>query len=131
MEIQIINQDKELYVDSRIVASGFEIEHESLCRSLKRSFSDLKSEEGKSSAGRGIKYYLLTERQVMIIPAICKTTKKTVQFQTALVDAFFAMREQLTTIDPFAQLKTPEGIAKLLEIAQEKIELEAKIWLSY
>jgi phage antirepressor YoqD-like protein len=128
-DIQIINQNDEYYVDSRIVAAGFGIEHHSLCKSLQQRFIDLKSVNISDSVkpGRPGTYYLLTERQTMIIPSICKSTDKTFEFQCALVDAFLLAKKKLSEIDPIAQLATTAGIARLLEIAQDKLRLEGEV----
>jgi phage regulator Rha-like protein len=111
MNIEIQQIDNSLYVDSRIIADGFEIEHKSLCKSLQQTFSDLKSIKSDSNQiGRPSTYYLITKRQVMILPAVCKTTDRTILFQTRLVDAFLDMEEQL-----LSQHKTPQTYLEALK----------------
>jgi phage antirepressor YoqD-like protein len=128
MNIEIQQIDNSLYVDSRIVADGFEINHKSLTDSLKRRFPHLKCEEIKSDAGRTIKYYLLTKRDVMILPVVCKTTDRTIEFQTRLVDAFLDMEEQLKTQLPNDPKKQALMLAtQLLESQKEIEQLESRV----
>jgi phage antirepressor YoqD-like protein len=129
-EIQLSIQGNEPVIDSRIVAKGFGIEHHSLCKALQEHFTDLKSiKVSGSGPGRPGYYYLLTERQVMIIPAICKTTTLTVIFQRNLVDAFIAAREALQSpTDPKQQalilatqlLESEKEIKNLKQINEQK-----------
>jgi hypothetical protein len=104
-------ENEEIFIDSKIVAKGFQIEHSSLIRSIENNFerSDLKSDLIKQKSGQKLKIYLLTERQIMILPAICRTTPKTITFQTALVDAFIEARKQLSEKTSY---KTPFHIQR-------------------
>lgn len=122
--------NEDIYIDSETVAKGFNIEHRSLTRSLEANFAkcDLKSHFIKNANNVNKKTYLLTERQIMILPAITKPTSKTIAFQTALVDAFLEARKQLTK----PRVKSPDEYA--MELANqvqrlygEKKQLEKKI----
>jgi phage antirepressor YoqD-like protein len=126
MNIEIQQIDNDLYVDSRIVAKGFEIEHWNLCETLKKHFPRLKRIKSESTGGRPQEYYLLTKRDSMILPVVCKTTQRTIEFQTRLVDAFLDMEEQL-----LSQHKTPqtylEALKECTRLEEERLYLEEKM----
>jgi len=88
-------EDENIYIDSEIVAKGFDIQHKNVCEVVSKHFTRLKRIKSSGTGGRPKTVYLLTERQIMIIPAIAKPTSKTIAFQTALVDAFLEARKQL------------------------------------
>jgi phage antirepressor YoqD-like protein len=123
----IVEADNALYADSRVVAVGFGIEHHSLAKSLSQHFTDLKSINPSKSGitgGRPEKAYLLTERQVMMLPAICAVTPQLKAFQSRLVDAFLAYRAK-------GSHPIPQTMVEALRLAADSIEraeaAEAKV----
>lgn len=125
-EIKLNTDTDQPRVDSRIVAKGFGIEHDSLSLSLKKYFTDLKSVNINKDIGRPQKAFLLSERQIAILPAITKPTAQTIAFQIKLVDAFLAMRVKLSfrRINSGKQLTDRE---QAIIVAKQLIESEKEI----
>lgn len=126
----ISNHGEELVVSSEIVAKGFNVEHDSLAKSLSRRITDLKSVlVSGTQNGRPRRIFLLTERQIALIPAIVRTTEETWVFQKALVDAFMEARKQLQGARILDRIPTQKealqgwlAAVEVLEVLQKKIE---------
>ncbi len=98
--IALTTTEGQIRADSRMVAQGFGIQHESLIRTLAthpEASSDLKSEPRayRTESGQAAHYWLLTEDSVMMLPAICKPSPELTAFQLRLVKAFREMRDKL------------------------------------
>jgi phage antirepressor YoqD-like protein len=92
------------YADSRLVATGFGIQHKNLLTTIRSHAETLCEREPlrtalcESGPNRGdIDHYLLTERQVMLLSGLCRTTPDTARFLAHMVDCFLAMRAQLAS----------------------------------
>ncbi len=124
MNIEIINQDNELWIDSLTVANGFNVDHKNLLETVSKQFTRLKRVNIAGSAtGRKKSVVLLTERQIMILPVLVRTTPETIAFQERMVDAFFEMREQLKSNQLALPQNYEQALQKLLETIREKNDL--------
>lgn len=104
-----INHDPtgELLVDSRVIASQCNVEHESLIalvekhlHTVEEHFGVVRFEIGKprkgSKGGRPARVALLTENQATFLITLLRNTAPVVKFKAALVVAFQAARQQLS-----------------------------------
>jgi len=126
MEIELIYENDEFFVDSRIIAKGFEIEHKNLCEGIQKEFSGLKPLYfyGKDIGGRPQRYYLLNREQVMFIPAICRPTDRTKAFQKQLIAKFLEMEKNLQNQEFKAKNL---AIPSRKQLAEMVLEAEAEI----
>lgn len=117
-DISYIHDNKTGYISSRAVASGFSYNHKSLCEVLSKHFSGLKRQKVSDSWGRPVMEYLLTKRDIMILPAHLKPNEKTIKFQIAIVDGFLELEKKLSN-----QLSPQQ---QAIQLAKAVLESEAK-----
>lgn len=105
MSITLVNVKGQTVVDSRIIAEGLGIEHESLLRTISRyeveieqAFGVLRFEVGASQMPDGRtnpnppKHFLLTEDQATFILTLSRNTPQVVAFKIGLVKAFSELK---------------------------------------
>jgi len=114
MELIIIESQPK--IDSRILAREFDIEHESLCKSIKLEYPDLKSEKALTN-GRASLFYYLNEAQTLMIPVLCRATEKTKAVQRKLIELFQQYRERLNSQEFLA----PQNMEEALEFALNQV----------
>lgn len=125
--IRIEQKDGELYADSRMVAQVLGIEHDSISKIIreKESLLGISRFEIGEIKGRGKpeKYYLLTERQSLLLITMVRNSAEALEAKTGLVDAFLAMRKELG--NQFTAM-VPKNYKEALLLAirqQEQIEV--------
>jgi phage regulator Rha-like protein len=92
-----------LVVDSRLVATDLNIEHESFVRTIdsnktiiESSFGILRSDsDNKRGAGRPEKFFWLTEEQSTFLMTLSRNTPEVILCKANLVKAFFEARDIL------------------------------------
>jgi phage regulator Rha-like protein len=111
-KIEIIEDSNARVVDSRLVAEGLNIEHESLVRAIARykaeleDFGHLRELVGKTSfirkdGSKGaaqFKYYWLNEEQFYLIAALSKNSEEVIKFKLQLIKAFQQVRQELKAV---------------------------------
>ena len=115
-DLQIIELNGELVVDSRLIAKRLDIEHESLMRTLKKyeskieqRFGVIRFEIGEiAGRGRPEKFALLTENQATTLMTFSKNTDAVVECKLDLVEAFSNAKQIVKTVIPEQQEKIHE-----------------------
>lgn len=107
MAIQLLQMEKEVLVDSRIVAKGIGIEHESLMKTIYtyqtelEEFGPLRFQIGPKTGakakagGDSPKYVLLNRDQAGVVISFSRNTAQVVRFKVDLFKAINAMEKQL------------------------------------
>lgn len=112
-------------LDSRVAAKELGIEHKSLRETIEAHSDSLmisRFETAKSeSAGRPEKFYLLTERQTLLLITMVKNTEEALIAKTNLVDAFMEMRRQLDVIKAEDLRKMMKKLDDVAESLYEQI----------
>jgi phage antirepressor YoqD-like protein len=104
--------------DSRAIAYGFAVDHSNLCETLRKHLSPgLKRDLARTPSGQQQTFYWLTEKQVLMLPAICKSSPELIEFQELLVDAFLELRATSQTKPP-THLETARNLVAALERAE-------------
>jgi phage regulator Rha-like protein len=108
-ELEITVNNGEYCLDSRVLAKRLGYEHETVVRSIRRHKDRLEAKSvvrqnvGKplkgSLGGRPEVYYLLNERQCLILVGSLKKGKDAEEWHDALVDAFLLAREQVRQLE--------------------------------
>ena len=109
--LQVIEQNGDLVVDSRLIAARLDIEHNSFTKTLKRyqvriegRFGVIRFEIDKPSeggqGGRPEKYALLTEDQATTLMTFSKNTDAVVDCKMDLVEAFSQAKQIIKTVIP-------------------------------
>jgi len=101
----VLMDGKKAYTTSRILASGGNVEHDSVVLLIKKyaqdlddvGFSDLKSVNFKTKGRPGVEY-LLDEQQATFLVTLMKNSKVVVSFKKHLTKEFFRIRVALAAI---------------------------------
>lgn len=109
-QIDVIDRDGELVVDSRLIARELGIEHESFVRTIKKywteiqEFGHLRFENGTATNSAGAKnttvFYYLNEDQATYVMTLSKNTDKVRQCKRSLVKAFKDAKAVIKTVIP-------------------------------
>lgn len=108
--LEIIVNDGEYCLDSRILAKRLGYEHETIMRNIRRhkdrleAKSFLRQNVGKTTRdekgrGRPEVYYLLNERQCLILVGSLKKGKEAEEWHDTLVDAFLHARNRVRQLE--------------------------------
>jgi phage regulator Rha-like protein len=111
-KIEIVEVNNQLVIDSRLVAKGLEIEHESFMRAIYKyqnqleEFGTLRFEIGmnqfiKKDGKKGAttyKHCFLNEDQVYLIVALSKNNDTVVEFKSNLIKSFKKVRQELEAV---------------------------------
>lgn len=142
-ELKVIEQNKELYVDSREIAVVTNKRHAHLVRDID-NYKEIISQnpklvsddffiESSYKAGTGKKYknYLLTKKGCDMV-ANKMTGEKGILFTATYVDAFYQMQEQIkqtaiTSSDSYMIEDPVQRAKRWIEEQQEKLMLEQEI----
>ena len=142
-ELKVIEQNKELYVDSREIAEVTNKRHAHLVRDID-NYKEIISQnpklvsddffiESSYKAGTGKKYknYLLTKKGCDMV-ANKMTGEKGILFTATYVDAFYQMQEQIkqtaiTSSDSYMIEDPVQRAKRWIEEQQEKLMLEQEI----
>ena len=95
---------KELRAGTWLIAEGFNRRHQDVTELVEKyridfeDFSCLKQEKLKSTGGRPVVEYLLTEGQAIFLGTLFKNNEKVVQFKKKLVKEFLKMRRLLDSV---------------------------------
>ena len=132
--LQIIEQDGELLVDSRLVAARLDIEHESFMATVKKyqsviepRFGNIRFEIGTVTnsvkAVNETKFVLLNENQATVLMTFSRNTPTVIQCKLDLVDAFSQAKKLLAkTVAPQAPALPSRELA--LETARSVSEIK-------
>lgn len=141
--LKVIEQNKELYVDSREVAEMTNKRHADLVRSIE-SYLEVLGQNAKlrsddfflessyqAGTGKQYKHYLLTKKGCDMV-ANKMTGEKGILFTATYVDAFYQMQEQIKqtaiSMSDSYMIEDPVQRAKRwIEEQQEKLMLEQEI----
>lgn len=141
--LKVIEQNKELYVDSREIAEMTNKRHADLVRSIE-SYLEVLGQNAKlrsddfflessyqAGTGKQYKHYLLTKKGCDMV-ANKMTGEKGILFTATYVDAFYQMQEQIkqTTIsmsDSYMIEDPVQRAKRWIEEQQEKLMLEQEI----
>lgn len=127
-QIDVINKNGELVVDSRLIAKELGIEHHTFLKNLVKYLDKIESRFGVvrfevdkplegSSGGRPEKYALLTEPQATTLMTFSRNTDQVVECKLSLVAAFEKAKTVIKTVVP----QQSERIRELeLELAVAK-----------
>jgi phage regulator Rha-like protein len=117
--IQLLQMEKEILVDSRIVAKGIDIQHESFMKTIYtyqtelEEFGKLRFEVGPSGkTNQPQKYVLLNRNQAGVAITFSRNTKEIVRFKVDLFKAIDTMEKQL--VETKQQLIDAKAIVKAL-----------------
>ncbi|EZX25691.1 hypothetical protein V070_00189 [Staphylococcus aureus C0673] len=142
-DLIVIEQNKELYVDSREVAEMTNKRHADLVRSIE-SYLEVLGQNAKlrsddfflessyqAGTGKQYKHYLLTKKGCDMV-ANKMTGEKGILFTATYVDAFYQMQEQIKqtaiSVSDSYMIEDPVQRAKRwIEEQQEKLMLEQEI----
>ena len=100
----VVIYDDELRAGTWLIAQGFGREHGSITKMIKKysqnfeNFSDLKSKKNRSTGGRPVTEYLLTEEQTAFLGTLLKNNKQVVSFKEKLIKEFYRMKRVLENI---------------------------------
>jgi Rha family phage regulatory protein len=107
--IQVLQMDNQVLVDSRVIAKGIGIEHESLMKTIHtyqselEEFGQLRFEIGvgyrPQGGGNPFKYALLNRNQIGVVTSLSRNTPEVVRFKVDLFKAIDAMEQQLVLSD--------------------------------
>lgn len=112
LSLQIIEQDGELLVDSRLVAAKLDIDHGSFVRTLKKYQDVIEPKFGcvrfkiidipmpNGGTRQEVEYYLLNENQATVLMTFSRNTAIVVQCKLDLVDAFSQAKKLLAKSVP-------------------------------
>lgn len=142
-ELKVIEQNKELYVDSREIAEVTNKRHADLVRSIEnyervistnaklRSLDYFVFSTYKDKKGELRKRYLLTKKGCDMV-ANKMTGEKGILFTATYVDAFYQMQEQIkqtaiTSSDSYMIEDPVQRAKRWIEEQQEKLMLEQEI----
>lgn len=141
--LSVIERDGVLVVDSRLIASQLDIEHESFMRNLKKHktriesrFGVIRFEIGKPSAGskggRPQDYALLTEPQATVLMTLSKNTERVVSCKLELVDAFEKAKQVIKQVIPeqSQEIERMKLELQLLQVKQHYLDTSYAIQLS-
>ncbi|WP_436889996.1 phage regulatory protein/antirepressor Ant [Mammaliicoccus sciuri] len=141
--LKVIEQNKELYVDSREIAEMTNKRHADLVRSIE-SYLEVLGQNAKlrsddfflessyqAGTGKQYKHYLLTKKGCDMV-ANKMTGEKGILFTATYVDAFYQMQEQIKqtaiSMSDSYMIEDPVQRAKRwIEEQQEKLMLEQEI----
>ena len=142
-ELSIFEYDDVLVVDSRLIAQGLGIEHESFMRTLKnyqiqaeQAFGSLRFEIGVKKDGRGgepPQYVLLTEDQATFYMTLSRNTPEVVQCKLELVKAFSKAKEIIRQI----QVETPPSTLLHTNVYIQRLEnmgdhyIDDELWSTF
>lgn len=114
MELVYLDGKREPYTLSSIIAEHAEINHKSLKEQIRRRLSELEC-YGKVPfkmeplpSGQTTKDYILNEQQATLLITFLKNTAPVIAFKTALVKAFFEMRDELSRVQVQRALEKPK-----------------------
>jgi phage regulator Rha-like protein len=125
-----------LVVDSRLIAEGLGIEHESFMKTIRKyqsqaeqSFGIIRFEIGKlETSGRPPEYALLTEEQATFYMALSRNTPEVVQLKADLVRKFSAAK-QLLRQQGIQQQHTTIYIQRLENMADHDVPYDS--WTTF
>lgn len=137
-QLEIINIDNQLFVDSRQVAKVLGIEHESFFTTIKKYTSDLSDfghlrfEIGTVTNSVGAinktNYALLNEDQATFLGTLSKNTRQVVTFKKILVKLFSSAKQKLSNPQ---NIKSPtsylEALEQLVTTEKKRLALERQI----
>lgn len=127
--LQLVEKDGEMLVDSRDVAVALGLQHESVMRTINSNIIDIKGfgilrfEIGEiRGRGQPEKFVLLNEDQALLVGTLCKNSKEVIAYKVWLVRGFQAARKIL--MQPARQLTNIELAEMFIQSEKRKIELE-------
>lgn len=129
--LQLVEKDGEMLVDSRDVAVALGIEHRSLIRSINVNISEIEefgalrfqiAVKKDNLGGEQPKYALLNEDQALFVGTLCRNSKEVIAYKAWLVRGFQAARKIL--MQPARQLTNIELAEMFIQSEKRKIELE-------
>ena len=100
----IMVKNNSLYVDSRVLAKGFDIEHRSVRRLIETYIESFKRmgftgfEIHRNKKGREERYCFLTEKQSTFLVSLMRNSDVVVEFKEHLVNEFYKMKSALLEI---------------------------------
>src|SRR6266487_521882 len=117
-ELIIIAVDGEYRLDSRLLATRLGYDHKIVLQSIRRHKARLEAKsfllqfEAKTSTdrrgrGRPENYYMLNERQCLILTGSLKKGDEALEWQDALIDAFLQARNQVRELEARQTRPTP------------------------
>ena len=114
MELVYMDDKKEPYTTSAIIAECAGIKHHAIQEHIRKQIARLE-QFGKVSfkmrplqSGQQAKDYILNEQQATLLITFLKNTEQVANFKTNLVKAFFEMREELSNFRMQRALEKPK-----------------------
>lgn len=129
--IQLIQQDGEILVDSRVIAKGIHVRHESFMKTILtyqselEEFGILRFEIGVlSGPGQPQKYVMLNRNQAGIAISFSRNTKEVVQFKVGLFKAIDVLEAENLRLkeapkETFVVLPVMDHVDTVLSLEQE------------
>lgn len=112
--ITVVQINDEWLIDSRVLAKNLNYDHESIVRSVKRhqdrleKKSILRHRVGEiKGRGQPEKYYMLDERQALIVTGSLKKGEEADEWHDKLVDAFLEARNRIKELEKNDKQKQP------------------------
>ena len=127
--LSVCEKDGVLVVDSRLIAQGLGIEHESFLKTINRyknqteqAFGFLRFEHGEiKGRGQPEKFVYLTEEQAIFFMTLSRNTERVVQCKIQLVKAFSEARKLLEKVNSPQTNQDSNNLPKLPS-ARERLE---------
>ena len=138
--LEIIDDDGQLFVDSRLIAQKLRIEHRSFFQTLsdyqfqiEQTFGVLRFQNAKpskgSKGGRPSRYALLSEDQATFVMTLSRNSPEVVQCKLELVQAFSRAKELLKQANPVADIDRIGLRASLKDDARLRMTDQVKVHL--
>lgn len=113
----------ELVVTSETIADGAGVEHRATLQLIEKHRERLErfgtfAFEMRKSGGRPTQVALLNEQQSTLLLTFMRNTEQVIDFKVNLVEAFFAMAEQVSSLTP----KVPQTYAEALRAHANEVE---------
>lgn len=121
----------EYRIDSRIVASGLDLQHESFMKTLSvyqtqlEHFGILRFEIGVKEGNRGgepPKYCMLNRNQVLFAITLSRNTEAVIEWKMALIDALDQLEKQVGQRPRLAR-------TKLAPASEEEVRVKVTKWV--
>lgn len=128
--LQLVEKDGEMLVDSRDVAVALGLQHETVMRSVTSNISEIEEfgairfEIGSTTNNnpKPPKYILLNEDQALFVGTLCRNSKEVIAYKAWLVRGFQAARKIL--MQPARELTNIELAERFIIAEKRKLELE-------
>lgn len=144
-DLVIVEVNGENRLDSRVLAAHLGYEHETVVRNIKRhqerleAKSILRQNVGKTTSdsrgrGRPVSYYMLDERQCLILAGSLKKGIEADEWHDRLVDAFLAARNRIKELEDQIIIQGTQldfwTLAQNPQLRRQKIETNEDVMLS-